>query len=382
MILSININFLALLVSIVPRALGLRLTSSGAGVEEAHVVDLGSPQRNLTYAHAEHNAYENDLLNLLSRGAHTDRTAMSFGTSTELTEPKIFWVYSFGRSGSTSLQHVISEASIEERGASQAAEADEAAERNNKFIIFEPCHRNDIAHLNTCAEEMESLFNCDFSRIDKLYWWGKQHAQVHSGDELPYSASRAHEVCEESNFRVFKTIHMHELQEEVIPLLDRIPNLYAINVVRDVRGIYQSAKSLGMVDNALKSLDPEFVGLGGSLMQLNAEDVGSTYIRYMCRQFLSMRDITHTRLVTVRYEDLISSPDYATQMFGDLNIALDTHISTVVTNTYPGIDDSQKSMETINHLDSEWTDEEIAALTSQECQDSLAAWGYPTAIPQ
>ena len=103
------------------------------------------------------------------------------------------WIYSFGRSGSSSMMKLLS-------GGGRA--------RSDVYTLFEPCHIGDKADFANCTEEMPALLQCDFSKIERIVFQER--------DGSTPSSAKSHEECSAANFRVFKTIHMHDFRADVL----------------------------------------------------------------------------------------------------------------------------------------------------------------------
>jgi len=196
-----------------------------------------------------------------------------------------------------------------------------------------------------------------------------------------YSPGAAQEQCSRARFRVFKTIHMHNMELEALPLLQTVENLKVINLVRDPRDTYMSAVGMGMVSSAVKSQSADYNGLGllrPSWHVYSGEDPGPLYIRYMCEMMQEQAKIESLGVLHLRYEDLTS--DYGNAA-GKVYRFLGTPASRMLRVTANEILSGEASGPSSGVSSFSWTCAERAAFESEECAAALASWGYDVVQP-
>jgi len=255
------------------------------------------------------------------------------------------------------------------------------ADPSNKFCVFEACHHGDRARFTSCLEEMEAIMACDFEKVEHLFWWGyaEEGMQCGSGSYSPPSAAAQ---CQRAELRVFKTIHMHHLSLEALPLVSSVQGLKVINLVRDPRDVFMSAIGMGMVTPAVKSLTAEHDGLG--LLApgwgfYSGGDPGPIYITYMCEMLLGHARSESPDILQLRYEDLTGNESRAAvrRVYDFLGNPLDhadgLEVGELLGGNASGPVSSQTSFT--------WTCEEMAAFESPPCAEALTVWGYRALHP-
>lgn len=122
-----------------------------------------------------------------------------------------------------------------------------------------------------------NLFSCNFEGITKLWGWSNKHSHVHHT-----KPSTASETCSKADFVAIKTIvYGHNLTTEVLPLLDELPNLKVIDLVRDPRGVFNSqSTTVGTFDEA---------------------DISGLFS--ICEHYGNNVNVTHPRIKRVVFED-------------------------------------------------------------------------------
>lgn len=170
--------------------------------------------------------------------------------------------------------------------------------QESTFALFEPCHREDkmrnaaakgvaVEGDHTCGSLLSSVAKCDFSNIENLWGWDLWQPKG------KYDPKNASEQCKGAALEVFKTIHVHDLQRDVLPILEENPNLYVIHIVRDLRAIWNTNMNF---------YSPE----------------------YLCATELKNLHAHHPRLLPLRYEDLVlSTPWAAAKIFDALGVRHD-----------------------------------------------------------
>jgi len=266
------------------------------------------------------------------------------------------WVFSFGRSGSTALEEMLSTAPPCNGG---------------DVIEFpEPCHRGDVANFSSCTEEISALMKCDFSQITylnrSLSEWEPRHKK--NMEELKSSCP--------GRVRVIKTIHMHSLTEELFPILDRHSTAVGINLVRSPEGIYMSTRTHGMLDQVLSSLNPQHVGL--NLMSWSwrpTSDPMPEYLTYICTRMVENYGHEHKQMMTLKYEDLMRDPKVAEKVMDFVGLSTGPEMRNFLDTVFPP--HTQDQISHGNHADSdEWTPEEKSALNSAVCDKARRLYGY------
>lgn len=297
--------------------------------------------------------------------AATPETPADLGAWPE--EPMPVWIYTFGRSGSTLLEKLV------------LSMVPDPADR---FCVFEPCHGGDRASFASCAEEMESIMRCDYRKVERLYWWGYQEEGMKCGAGQ-YSPGAAQTQCSRARFRVFKTIHMHNMAFEALPLLRSVPNLKVINLVRDPRDVYRSAVGMGMVTAAVKSLSTDYDGLGPlspSWRLYGGGDPGPLYIMYVCEMMQEQAQVASPGLLHLRYEDFAADSGNATRRVHEFLGTPNSREQHLATSEVLGGESSGPTGEDIT-ASFAWTCAERAAFESEVCAAALRSWRYDPVHP-
>merc|ERR1712107_882220 len=88
-----------------------------------------------------------------------------------------------------------------------------------------------------------------------------------------------------------------------------VGNLKVIELRRDPRGIYQSAKMNHTLTRAIRSLVPSNVGLGNQervgILQMDADPI--TYIELLCRIYVEVASTQRDNVFRVSLEELVDS---------------------------------------------------------------------------
>eukprot|EP00443_Scrippsiella_acuminata_P071343 CAMPEP_0115451982 /NCGR_PEP_ID=MMETSP0271-20121206/42358_1 /TAXON_ID=71861 /ORGANISM="Scrippsiella trochoidea, Strain CCMP3099" /LENGTH=409 /DNA_ID=CAMNT_0002878293 /DNA_START=20 /DNA_END=1246 /DNA_ORIENTATION=+ len=275
-------------------------------------------------------------------------------------EPMPVWIYTFGRSGSTLLEKLVFSM---------------VPDPSERFCVFEPCHHGDKASFTSCTEEMQAIMTCDYQHVDNLHWWGYEEEGMRCGSGK-YDRDVAQAACSKARFRVFKTIHMHNLALEALPLLKTVPHLKVINLMRDPRRIFMSAIGMGMVSSAVKSASAEYDGLGilSPVWHLyTGGDSGPLYIRYMCRMMLEQAAIRDPEVLHVRYEDLTSDwLNHSGRVYKFLGTPKSRRLRATAAEIIEG--DASGPSNSVSSF--AWTCKEMEAFESEHCAAALMSWGY------
>lgn len=211
-----------------------------------------------------------------------------------------FWVPSFGRTGSSTLLSMVTGPRIVHYF-EDGNETD--ISRDEVFALFEPCHLGDktnevgtqqsvLGHVSgDCDSMIDGLAACDFSGIKNLWAWKDPRSKIPGVSRYrraAFSAGLAGKACASADVTAFKTIHqLHDVEEDIIPMLERHPNLMAVMPVRDPRAIYASLVSTkGMRD---RTRDP-------------------TRMHEICDTFASVLRANHSQLMWAKFEELVSRP--------------------------------------------------------------------------
>eukprot|EP00927_Polykrikos_kofoidii_P043645 TRINITY_DN3771_c0_g1_i4.p1 TRINITY_DN3771_c0_g1~~TRINITY_DN3771_c0_g1_i4.p1 ORF type:complete len:309 (-),score=36.80 TRINITY_DN3771_c0_g1_i4:101-1027(-) len=147
----------------------------------------------------------------------------------------IVWVHGMKHTGSTMIMDFV-------RGAVRNDWKD------SFFGVFEPCHQMDQMSGqppkeaipegdHTCGDLLSSVASCDFGRVERLYGWQWFQQKPH------YDKMTAHDLCEGAQLNLFKTIHVHDLEQDVKPLLEEFPRLHVVHIVRDPRAVFSTTRT-------------------------------------------------------------------------------------------------------------------------------------------
>jgi len=192
---------------------------------------------------------------------------------------KIVWVSGYPRSGSSTALSLVS-----------ATVDDNQDPKGNTFSVFEPCHEGDAYEKQLedkgCSSVLASISQCDFHQIDALWGWDDPHTTT---GYKKYSSDHAHNLCTNSEVIAFKTVdYGHELKTFAW-MLDELPALRIIDVVRDPRGIFASWKVLEPFASLIKA--------------------GDFYtIPRVCKHFSENLDFEDPRVHRIVFEQLLDSP--------------------------------------------------------------------------
>lgn len=235
--------------------------------------------------------------------------------------------------------------------------------RSDVYTLFEPCHIGDKADFANCTEEMRALLQCDFSKVERLVFQER--------DGSTPSSAKSHEECSAANFRVFKTIHMHDFRADVLPLFRVMPELRVVVLVRDPRGIYVSAKKRGMVSRSMESLIPANV-----LSLKEDSDVTLQFIEYLCGKFVDYASLEEEHVIKVRFEDMIRSSAEVERVINFFGFTLDTHWRRTLADVFPPVPDLDSQLVTINHINTNWNDVEKKGFNLPVCRSAFRLWNY------
>lgn len=235
--------------------------------------------------------------------------------------------------------------------------------RSDVYTLFEPCHIGDKADFANCTEEMRALLQCDFSKVERLVFQER--------DGSTPSSAKSHEECSAANFRVFKTIHMHDFRVDVLPLFRVMPELRVVVLVRDPRAIYVSAKKRGMVSRSMESLIPANV-----LSLKEDSDVTLQFIEYLCGKFVDYASLEEEHVIKVRFEDMIRSSAEVERVINFFGFTLDTHWRRTLADVFPPVPDLDSQLVTINHINTNWNDVEKKGFNLPVCRSAFRLWNY------
>merc|ERR1719356_2003949 len=144
---------------------------------------------------------------------------------------KTVWIYSFMRSGSSTVLDMMS------------AHPDHTnRDGGTVFSLFEPCHNGDkyggkLAKLmdediSHCADLALDVSRCDFGQIENLDFWKDRRTTNANTDH--YSKGLARKKCEEASLIAIKTVQPF-LLENATWVLDQNPHMKIIELIRDPR---------------------------------------------------------------------------------------------------------------------------------------------------
>lgn len=230
---------------------------------------------------------------LVQRGdqAHHDVSFISLDTHVDIGRPKV-WIQSYGRSGSSTVLSMV-------EVAGQNPVVDTVINPNNVFGLFEPCHEGDQLSpelaTNGCLELLRDISTCDFSGIDGLWGYNKLHTTI-LGRHPRFTKVGARLSCQSADLVAFKTVSFgHNLTRDALPLLQQIPQLRVIDVVRDPRGIFASWKKFSMSAWS----DKWVMGLVDNTEAL----------RDICDNYAANLMVDHPRIKHIQFESLIANPE-------------------------------------------------------------------------
>jgi len=188
------------------------------------------------------------------------------------------WVSGYPRSGSSSILSMVS------------ATRDDNTDGGTVFSLFEPCHEGDQykewKQKDGCSGVLWGLARCNFEGITNLWGWADPHS---TNLHRKYNKKAATSKCGEADVIAFKTVDFgHDLKEWTW-LLDSVPSMKVLDVVRDPRGIYASWKGLEPFKSLVES--------------------GNFYtIPEVCENFARNLDFEDDRVHRVVFEELMGNP--------------------------------------------------------------------------
>lgn len=154
----------------------------------------------------------------------------------------VVWVSGYGRSATSTVLSMVG----------QAKRVPLAP--GNVFQVFEPCHDGDrlapwLADRG-CGGLLRQIASCNFTGVEWLNGIGDKHTTL---DASHYSPAGASSQCATAQLVAFKTVDQAHDLGDALPLLDGMPNLRMLDVVRDPRGILASWKSTWPLNGLLES---------------------------------------------------------------------------------------------------------------------------------
>mmetsp|Transcript_15690 Transcript_15690/g.34394 ORF Transcript_15690/g.34394 Transcript_15690/m.34394 type:complete len:369 (-) Transcript_15690:46-1152(-) len=190
------------------------------------------------------------------------------------------WVTGYPRSGSSTILSMVS----------AAGQGLDPQVPGKVFSLFEPCHNGDKLSKKKekegCAGLLMGIARCNFSRVMNLWGWADPHS---TNDHKPYNMTLAHKHCVTSNMIAFKSVdYAHDLQQSIW-MLDEMPELRIISIIRDPRGVYASWKAMEPFATLLQQ--------------------GEYYsLQEVCQNMRSNSKIQHERVHHIVLEDLVKDP--------------------------------------------------------------------------
>mmetsp|Transcript_52047 Transcript_52047/g.123929 ORF Transcript_52047/g.123929 Transcript_52047/m.123929 type:complete len:379 (-) Transcript_52047:64-1200(-) len=203
----------------------------------------------------------------------SDSPATFLGNQTDTPTPprqvKV-WINAFARSGSSTLLSMVEAVGQGDGG-------------KKVFGLFEPTHD---WHPEKIPEDLAQLFSCHLADLPPLFGLSNRHTTVTVPE--PQDPKALKMACRQSDVVAIKTINFgHDLQREVLPMLERDPDLKVLYLVRDPRGILASQQTT----------PGEFTDATTSAMQ------------EMCGLFHRSAELQHPRVKQVVFEELVTAPD-------------------------------------------------------------------------
>lgn len=225
------------------------------------------------------------------------------------------WVLSYPRSGSSTLLSLVKNAVPE----------------GSVFALFEPGDHRDQMDLErrkdgvfSMGEVVTKLSSCNFTGVRSLYNWDDVHT---SNNGKIYSAGTAEELCNNATLRVIKTVgdvvdvdDDNRRIEKLTSVLDRMPKMKLLNLVRDPRAVLASWKSLKDFEGALSTR-------------------GVPLWREMCDTYAANSKVEDPRVFNVVYEKLVRQPQsYMKTIYKFLGLAFGEEQEKWLQATFPPTD--------------------------------------------
>lgn len=266
-------------------------------------------------------------------------------------------VASFSRSGSTTMLDLI-------RASTPVLKS---------FALFEPCHAQDVYnhHVITgpqasggCPNLFRDITRCDFRRVQKLWGWGNAHSKHRRKFYKPVTAAAD---CRHAQLQITKTIYMNDLQGHIVPLLNAVPKLQVVHIIRDPRAIYASRLQQTQQGARFRMSD--------------------AITQTMCQLLARNWHVSHPRLMKVRFEQWVGQPDpIARQIYhflglqfgGEQNAWVQQHFNAPSCGSGGGSFGTCR--ENSAHVAQKWRTQlgpqDLAMFSTPICQQALSLYGY------
>eukprot|EP00927_Polykrikos_kofoidii_P035490 TRINITY_DN30041_c0_g1_i2.p1 TRINITY_DN30041_c0_g1~~TRINITY_DN30041_c0_g1_i2.p1 ORF type:complete len:387 (-),score=42.57 TRINITY_DN30041_c0_g1_i2:47-1207(-) len=205
---------------------------------------------------------------------------------------RVVWIVGYPRSATSTLLSMVSAGEHGSRLASTEAQNSYLARGYDQtpgktFSLFEPCHFDDDLGGQSCSAVLKKITDCDFSGIVRLTKWADPHTTNNGTAFDPKTAKR---LCDVSDVLAFKTISVaHPFTDEWLDLVEAVPNMQVLNVVRDPRAILSSWKAIPAFQ--AKMVTDRNYSLAG-----------------ICESYLANGRILHRRILDLQFEELMLKP--------------------------------------------------------------------------
>lgn len=276
----------------------------------------------------------------------------------------VVWVHApFPRSGSSVVLSLIEVATLD-------------PSQNGLFALFEPCHPGDrvASELASCGQLLLSLLHCNFTGVEQLWGWSNPHS-LH-WDAITYTPAAAEHSCGGASLVAFKTI-VEGLAAESFRLLQQVPDLHLVDVVRDPRGVLASWKTTRGFQAHLKNA------------------TGPDALRGICDGLAQSLNVTAMAAATVGprvhrvvFEDLVRHPEAtARQLYRAIGLTFGQQQQRWLQQMFdagtcmaegPFVDCRRNSTARIEAWRTELAPEELEAFRAHpRCREVSEAYGYP-----
>lgn len=291
------------------------------------------------------------------------------------------WIQSYGRSGSSTVLSML-------EAAGQNTTNPRMSNSSDIFALFEPCHVGDILAPELqelgCTQLLQNIAQCNFSQISRLWGYDKLHSSIlgNPGARQHYSKVSASESCSAADLVVFKTVAFgHNIETDVMPLLERDPTMRVIDIVRDPRAIIASWKHYSLSNWSSKWVQNKSAGANDNAALID-----------ICDNFAANIQVVHPRVKRVAYEDFVHHPEAVMRdvysflglTFGQAQLSwiARTFNANACAPTKRGLDRVTQdchtnSTEPLDRWRSHLSPAEIEAFaTTQSCQELMSTYGY------
>eukprot|EP00927_Polykrikos_kofoidii_P051910 TRINITY_DN4568_c0_g1_i1.p1 TRINITY_DN4568_c0_g1~~TRINITY_DN4568_c0_g1_i1.p1 ORF type:complete len:342 (+),score=55.67 TRINITY_DN4568_c0_g1_i1:110-1135(+) len=212
---------------------------------------------------------------------------------------KIVWITAFARSSSSTVLSMVETALLQEKAYDP---------QHDLFALFEPCHvRNRLdpkLEQSGCNALLGQVIRCNFSGVYELHGWDHDHSVTGGGK---FSKEIAESRCRQAKLIAVKTVNVSNTRPDALQrrgsvpvaytddlatmglrLLEEVPELRIIHVVRDPRAIFASMMST-----------PAFV---------KVIDRQPKTLTTICDSMQADVKVRHPRLFHMRFETFVTDP--------------------------------------------------------------------------